>query len=88
MSLYERVRVEDLTLYAINTGEWYATHCELIRSKAPLSAWVRHVKGTVWRNYLRAFPNMLAPNDVIETTARELADYYHDHIQETERSSQ
>lgn len=84
MSFFEKIRVEDLTLYAINTSAWYDLHCALARKGEPVARWHNHVKATVWRTYHKAFPNSIATIATLEETASELQDYYMQHISETE----
>lgn len=69
--------------FAINTGEFYPTHCRMARRAAPLSAWMRqvHVELHRYRRELNEHNEGMS-NAEIELCAKELADYYHNHIEE------
>ena len=44
---------ETLEFFARNTGDYYAEHCELAKSNAPLERWEQHIRVRVLPRYRR-----------------------------------
>lgn len=72
----------DLELYAKNTREFYAAHCDMAKRDAILAEWVRHVEGPVLKRYCREIEEVRAPADCVAFVARRLMRYYDQHIKE------
>lgn len=75
--------IEDLFLYAVNTGELYATHCHLARENAQLEDWFVHA-GKVVKRYQREISMAYRPSDasIKWDVAVKLRDYYAQHMKE------
>jgi DNA polymerase III delta prime subunit len=76
----DKIRYDDLALYAINTGALYRRHCEL--GNADLADWIMHVTDVVLKSYRREIDRAPIDTETIVETARELRDHYKRHVEE------
>lgn len=76
--------VNDLVLFAKNTGELYPNHLALAQEKQGLKYWVVHVKHRVLPAYRKAChePHEGMTLDSIDQVAAELQRYYERHVSE------
>ena len=75
------VEVNDLELYAINTGEFYALHKALVGK--PVETWVRHLLDNVAPHYCRKIEPIEVNLPLLVSVANHLRDYYTRHAAET-----
>jgi len=86
------MQVHDLTLYAINTSEWYETHKALAHAKTlahpvvVFITWRQHVINTVIPAYRREFhePYEGMSEEEVKEVARNLQEHYEIHVAELE----
>ncbi len=79
----KRVDINDVYLYAVNTGEFYAHQCTLAKRPATRKTWANHVLWNVMKRYRQEFgaEHYLHGGDV-DTVAKQLKDYYEKHVNE------
>jgi hypothetical protein len=75
------VEINDLELFAINTGELYEKHKKLGEDNG--WAWVKHVRDTVLPLYCRQVETVWASSSTVDAVASALSDYYKCHNVET-----
>jgi hypothetical protein len=80
----------DIALYAINTGQWYKTHCDLAykargRGKREWVSWVGHVIHTVMPGYERETKERTDKVTVM-SVCKDLNAYYQAHIAELDNA--
>ena len=78
------MNANDLVLFATNTGKLYPRHLSLAKAGATLKGWENHVKTLVLPEYrfeLRE-PYEGLSLVAIEQVAKELSDYYAEHVKE------
>jgi hypothetical protein len=82
-SMTRFVDANDLELFAVNTGQFYARHKQMAAENLNLSSWQFYVRQTVLPRYCREIEPVTASAETIATVAANLKAYYGRHLAET-----
>jgi hypothetical protein len=72
----------DLTLFTINTGEFYQLHCLMARKNCSVDGWRDWLRDRVLPLYAKQVEPVTYDYDTLINSAREVRDYYANHVTE------